>query len=134
MLQELEHRQRMDQEEQACDPGHKFLTNFTEQADAAAKRLKENVPGSVCPALAIVNSPSPIIAAPPRTAIQPAPAAEHAAPRGTPRNGRAAPYAERRPRLDDRDRRDARDDHRDYDDKRGSGYGRRQDRNRRGGW
>ena len=91
VLQELEHRLRCDLEEVACDPSHAYKTSFTEQAEAAAKRLKENVPGSLCPALALVNKPV-AVPQPPK-----APADEKAKPAGrdADRPGRAAPYRNR---------------------------------------
>ncbi len=49
----------------ACDPGHTFKMTFAEQVEAAAKRLKENFPGSLCPALTLVNQPV-AATAPPR--------------------------------------------------------------------
>jgi hypothetical protein len=57
VLQELEHRLRSDLDELACDPTHVYKATFAEQAEAAAKRLKDNVPGSICPALTLVNKP-----------------------------------------------------------------------------
>lgn len=57
VLQELEHRLRSDLYELACDPTHVYKTTFAEQAEAAAKRLKDNIPGSICPALTLVNKP-----------------------------------------------------------------------------
>ena len=95
VLQELEHRLRMDLEEHACDQGHTFLTIFNEQAEAADKRLKANVPGSICPALALVNAPVVTIPPPKVTAGNPkSPADEQGAQRSK-RPGRAAPYAPR---------------------------------------
>uniref|UniRef100_A0A7S0MH33 Uncharacterized protein n=1 Tax=Cryptomonas curvata TaxID=233186 RepID=A0A7S0MH33_9CRYP len=91
VLQELEHRLRSDLEELACDPEHVYKANFSEQAEAAAKRLKENVPGSICPALALVNKPL-ATPQPPK-----APASENGAPigRDANRQARTAPNSKR---------------------------------------
>ncbi len=67
---------RSDLEELACDPSHVYKTTFSEQAEAAADRLKKNVPGSICPALALVNKPV-AVPQPPKS-----PAVDASAPTG----------------------------------------------------
>ena len=111
VLQELEHRDRLDREELICDPEYTFKTSFPEQAEAAAKRLKDNVPGSICPALALVNKPV-ADPQPPRT-----PAGEDGAPRGRDagRPGRAAPHG--RKEIPPRNRAPRQDQDEDYEDR-----------------
>ena len=90
VLQELEHLDRLDREELICDPDYTSKTSFPEQAEAAAKRLKDNVRGSICPALALVNKPV-ADPQPPRT-----PAGEDGAPRGRDTQPGPPPTAGRR--------------------------------------
>ena len=106
VLQELEHRLRSDLEELACDPGHVYKAIFAEQAEAAAKRLKENVPGSICPALALVNKPI----------ASPQPPKSLASESGAPTGSDASP-ARSAPKKDARNRGQRQDAGEDYDER-----------------
>ncbi len=92
VLHELEHRLHSDLEELSCNLEHVYKSCFNEQAEAADKRLKENVPGSICQALALVKK-QVAFPQPPK-----APVSENGTPNGRDAN-RPARAATSRPVL-----------------------------------